>query len=143
VIVLDTNVLSEILRPQPHPHVASWVKFQRRTELFTTAICEAELLYGIALMPEGARRRALESAVRNILHHEIGDRVLPFDGAAAREYAGIASERQRSGRPISEFDAQIAAIARSRGAAVATRNIADFAECETEVIDPWNADPRR
>ena len=107
--------------------------------LFTTTITEAELFYGIALLPNGARRRSLESVARLIFSEELAGRVLPFDSAAAREYAQIAAARRRAGWPITEADAQIAAIARSRDAAVATRNDADFADCGVTVINPWEA----
>jgi predicted nucleic acid-binding protein len=105
--------------------------------LFTTAITESELLYGIALLPEGRRRQSLASVVDLIFAEDLTGRVLPFDSAAAREFAEIAASRRRAGRPISEADARIAAIARSRGAALATRNVGDFAGCRLELIDPW------
>ncbi len=137
MIVLDTNVLSETLRPNPAAKVLDWMRAEPVAALFTTTITEAELLYGIALLPDGARRRSLESVVNSILTEDLAGRILPFDSAAAREFADIAAGRRRSGRPISEADGRIAAIARSRGAAVATRNTADFAGCALEVIDPW------
>jgi predicted nucleic acid-binding protein len=105
--------------------------------LFTTTIAEAELLYGIALLPEARRRQSLEAVVGLIFAENLAGRVLPFDSAAAREFADIAATRHRAGRPISEADARIAAIARSRGAALATRNIGDFVGCQLELIDPW------
>ena len=105
--------------------------------MFTTAITESELLYGIALLPEGRRRQSLESVVDMIFTEDLAGRVLSFDSAAAREFADIAASRRRAGRPISEADARIAAIARSRGAALATRNVGDFADCLLELIDPW------
>jgi toxin FitB len=105
--------------------------------LFTTTITEAELFYGIALLPDGKRRRSLASVVRLIFEEDLADRVLPFDSAAARAYAEIAATRRRAGRPISEADARIAAIARSRGAALATRNVEDFVGCDLKVLDPW------
>jgi predicted nucleic acid-binding protein len=105
--------------------------------LFTTAITEGELLYGIALLPHGRRRQSLETTVTIILAEDFSGRILPFDSPAAREFADIAVSRRRSGRPMSDADARIAAIARSRGAAVATRNIEDFANCDLVLIDPW------
>jgi predicted nucleic acid-binding protein len=137
MIVLDTNVLSEPLRPTPSAKVLEWMRSQPNTMLFTTTITEAELLYGIALLPQGQRRRSLESVVGRIFAVHLAGRVLPFDSAAARDYAHIAAARRRSGRPMSEPDARIAAIARSRGAELATRNVADFAGCELEVVNPW------
>ena len=137
MIVLDTNVLSEPLRPSPSTKVLDWMRSQPNTVLFTTTITEAELLYGIALLPRGKRRDLLKSVVERMFAVHLAGRILPFDGAAARDYADIAAVRRRSGRPMSEPDARIAAIARSRGAELATRNVADFAGCELEVINPW------
>jgi predicted nucleic acid-binding protein len=137
MIVLDTNVLSETLRPLPSPKVLEWMRSEPVSALFTTAITEAELLYGIALLPSGRRRQSLEAVVELILSEDLAGRILPFDSAAAREFADIAARRRLAGRPISDADARIAAIARSRGAALATRNVADFAGCEVQIIDPW------
>jgi predicted nucleic acid-binding protein len=137
MIVLDTNVLSEAWRPKPSAKVLGWIRFQPSAGLFTTAITEAELLYGVALLPDSRRRRVLESAVRLIFAEDLAGRVLPFDSAAAREYADIAAARRRAGRRMPEADAQIAAIARSRGAALATRNVQDFADCGLTVVSPW------
>jgi toxin FitB len=129
VIVLDTNVLSEALRPRPSEKVLEWMRSEPIEGLFTTTITEAEVLYGIALPPEGRRRQSLEIVVARILGERFSGRILPFDSAAAREFAEISAGRRRSGRPISEADGRIAAIARSRGARLATRDIRDFAEC--------------
>ena len=95
--------------------------------------------YGLALLPVGRRRLALEQVAAAIFEQEFSDRVLPFDSAAARAFAEIAATRRQLGHPISEFDAQIAAIAYSRGAAVATRNLEDLAECGINVVSPWEA----
>jgi toxin FitB len=116
VIVLDTNVLSETLRPAPANSVSRWIKAQPSTSLFTTTICEAEIFYGLPLMPGGRRRALLEEAVAAIFEEDFGERILPFDSAAARAFASIAARRRRLRHPISEFDAQIAAIAHSCGA---------------------------
>jgi predicted nucleic acid-binding protein len=137
VIILDTNVVSEVSRPSPSEKVLAWMRSEPRSALFTTTITEGELLYGIALLPEGRRRQTLETLVAGILVEDFVGRILPFDSAAAREFADIAATRRRIGRPISEPDARIAAIARSRGASLATRDIADFADCGLELIDPW------
>lgn len=137
MIVLDTNVLSETLRPTPSAGVMAWLRSEPAAALFTTTITEAELLYGVALLPPGRRRQLLTAVVEQIFAEDLAGRILPFDSAAARDYADIAAARRRSGRPISEADAQIAAITRSRGAALATRNARDFAGCELRVIDPW------
>ena len=135
--MLDTNVLSEALRPAPAASVRRWMEAQQAESLFTTTICEAEILYGVALSRAGRRRTAFERAVVAIFEDDFAGRILPFDSAAARAFAEIAAVRRRSGRPFGGFDAQIAAIARSRGAAVATRNIDDFAGCGIAVVSPW------
>ena len=137
MVVLDTNVLSEMLRPEPDRSVWRWLERQPFDVLFTTTVCEAEILFGAALMPAGRRRRAFEEIARALFQDDLSGRILPFDSDAAREYAVIAAARRTKGRPIAEFDAQIAAIARSRGAALATRNIADFRDCGIDLIDPW------
>jgi predicted nucleic acid-binding protein len=137
MIVRDTNVISEVMRPRPSDKVIEWMRAESLASLFTTSITEAELLYGIALLPEGRRRQSLEVTVATVLTEDFSGRILPFDSPAAREFAVIAASRRRSGRPISDADARIAAIARSRGAALATRNVEDFADCELPVIDPW------
>ena len=139
MIVLDTNVLSEAIRPVPSRRVLDWLAAQQPSGLFTTAISEAELFYGLALLPAGKRRTSLEEAVRRMLEEDFAQRVLPFDRAAASAFAVIASGRRKKGRPISEFNAQIAAVARINGAAVATRNADDFRDCGIGVIDPWTA----
>jgi predicted nucleic acid-binding protein len=138
VIVLDTNVLSELMKAEPAPGVERWVAGRPAAGLFTTTVTQAEILYGVALLPAGRRRSALEEAVTLMFEVDLAGRVLPFDGAAAHAYAALAAERRRAGRPIAQFDAQIAAIARSRGATLATRNIADFAGCGVPLLNPWD-----
>jgi predicted nucleic acid-binding protein len=138
LIVLDTNVLSELWRLKPSPGALAWLRSQPATALFTTAINEAEIFYGIELLASGKRRRELESLALTIFGQDFAGRVLPFDSASAREYAQIMAARRRTGRPIVEADAQIAAIARSRGAAIATRDVADFADCGLTVLSPWD-----
>jgi len=137
MIVLDTNVLAELMRPAPSRQVERWLREQPVASLFTTTITEAEMLFGVELLPPGKRRAAIEGAVEAMFDEDFADRVLTFDGAAAHAYATIAAARRKAGRPIAQFDAQIAAIARSRGAAIATRNVADFADCGVPAIDPW------
>jgi predicted nucleic acid-binding protein len=110
---------------------------QPSASLFTTTICEAEIFYGLALMPVGRRRSRLERAVAAIFEEDLSERILPFDSAAARVFAAIAARRQGLGRPISQSDAQIAAITYSHGAALATRNAADFADCGIRIVSPW------
>lgn len=137
MIVLDTNVLSELMRPAPAERVIRWVAAQPATALYTTSIAQAEVLHGILLLPAGRRRNALQTATEAIFSEDFAGRVLPFGSEAAHSYASIATERRRAGRPISHFDAQIAAISRSAGAAIATRNVLDFAGCGIEVVNPW------
>lgn len=137
MIVLDTNVISEMLRPAPDARVSAWLAAQHGPEVYLTAICEAELKYGVAVLPEGRRRDALTNAVEAILAQEFAGRILAFDSAAAAAYAQIAAARRASGRPVSQFDAQIAAIARTHRAMLATRNTADFEGCGVELVDPW------
>ena len=138
MIILDTNVISELTREKPDGVVFAWAHAQPATGLYVTTITEAEVLQGIELLPKGKRRDALAAKVKVLFDRLFGSRVLPFESDAARSYAVIAAERRRLGRPISTFDAQIAAIARANGARVATRNVDDFAECGADVIDPWN-----
>jgi predicted nucleic acid-binding protein len=139
MIVLDTNVLSELMKPAPSEPVVAWVASQPTQSLYTTSITEAEILHGIMLLPSGRRRRAFETAAREMFREEFAGRVLSFGSDAALPYARIAVERRRGGRPISHFDAQIAAIARSAGATLATRNVSDFEGCGVEIVNPWVA----
>jgi predicted nucleic acid-binding protein len=139
MVVLDTNVLSEVVRHHPLPRVSTWFTNQALANLFICAVTEAELLYGLALLPEGSRRSILAGDIDRLLNSGFAGRILPFDSAAAHEYASIAADRRRVGRPISIPDAQIAAIAKSRSWAVATRNVADFEGCGVTLIDPWTA----
>ena len=126
-VLLDTNVVSELLRPSPNPAVEGWVAGRQAADLHFSAVSEAELRYGVALLPAGGRRDALALAVEAILREDFEDRVLPFDSEAAREYADIAASRRTAGRPVAPADCQIAAIARSRDLTIATRNVRDFA----------------
>ncbi|MEO0678794.1 MAG: type II toxin-antitoxin system VapC family toxin [Pseudomonadota bacterium] len=141
MILLDTNVISELLRPAPEPRVEAWLAAQDGAGVFLSAVSAAELRFGAALLPSGRRREALMAALHAIPREDFAGRLLPFDDAAAEAYAEIAAARRAAGRPISAFDAQIAAIARAQGAAVATRNARDFEGCGIEVIDPWMLRP--
>jgi predicted nucleic acid-binding protein len=137
MIVLDTNVLSELMRSPPDDRILAWLANHRQTELFTTAISEAEILFGIALLPEGRRRNALATAASATFREGFSGRILPFDRGAAANFAEIGVTRRKAGKPISQADGQIAAIARSQGAAIATRNVSDFEQCGIVVINPW------
>jgi predicted nucleic acid-binding protein len=136
MIILDTNVVSELMRPEPTSQVAAWVRDRDRHELRTTAITLAEVRYGIARLPDGRRKQVLLAAADEIFR-TFEDQVLPVDVAAAEQYAVIACNRERSGKPMSSFDALIAAVCRSQGAALATRNVPDFDGAGIEIIDPW------
>lgn len=137
MIILDTNVVSELMKSSPAPAVVRWVDAKPASSLYTTAVTHAEILYGVMILPRGKRRDAIAAAANAMFDEEFGQRVLAFDASCARAYADIASARRRSGRPIAAFDAQIAAIARSVGASLATRNVDDFDECGVELVDPW------
>lgn len=139
MIVLDTNVVSELVQRNPEPAVIRWLRNQPLSEIYLSAPTQAEILYGLASMPEGRRRDDLTRQLRDLLERTFLDRTLPFDGVAAHEFALIATRRKRQGRPIQILDAQIAAIALSRGAAVATRNVKDFEDCGVTIINPWTA----
>ncbi len=139
MMILDTNVISEILRTEPSGVVLTWLKMQEWTAMYVTTVTQAELRFGIALMPEGRRRQGLARAVDDVLAQDFRGRILPFGGEAAEQYALIASARRAAGRPIEVLDCQIAAVARAAGAAVATRNVKDFVGCGVEVINPWQA----
>jgi len=137
VIILDTNVLSEALSPAPSRTTMAWLAAQDRGAVFTTAITQAEVLYGIEILPAGKRRSSLSAAVKRIFRDEFPGRILAFDEEAAGVYPGIVAGRAAMGRPISQLDAMIASIAGSRGSAIATRNVRDFEHCGIEVVNPW------
>lgn len=136
MIVVDTNVTSELMRPSPAPAVAAWVRASSPKELYTTSITLAEIRYGLERLPAGRRKDALTNAAEDVFS-AFTEHVLPFDAAAATEYAAVVTRRDRAGTPIDGFDAQIAAICRTYGAALATRNVADFVDTGIDVIDPW------
>ena len=130
MIVIDTNVLSELAKPKAEPAVIAWANAQPIEDLYTTAITEFEMLYGLACMPAGRRQDSLRRAIETAFSALLAGRVLSFDRAAARAYADLAAEQRRQGRALHGADLQIAAIARARGASViATRNTRDFEGC--------------
>ncbi len=137
MIVLDTNVLSECWRKSPNIQVLTWLAAQPQASLFTTTVVESEILYGVQLLADGARKNALSLAVKAVFNDNLTGRVLTYDQDAARSYAEIASNRKKMGKPISQFDAMIAAVAHSRGATLATRNVKDFEGCAIQLVDPW------
>ncbi len=140
MIVLDTNVISELTRQVPEPRVLSWLDSLPAGEVGTTAVTAAELLYGVARMPAGRRKTELAAAVGGLLGNDFRDRVLPFDEHCASRYADIACARETLGRPIGVADAQIAAICRTAEATLATRNTDDFSGTGIELINPWKLD---
>jgi predicted nucleic acid-binding protein len=137
--LLDTNVLSELLRAEPDGQVLRWFSQQHADALFVSAITQAEMLYGAALLPRGRRRAQLEQALQAMFDEEFARRVLPFDGQAAVAYAALVATRRSAGTPISQFDAQIAAIALTHRATLVTRNVGDFGGCGLTIINPWQA----
>ena len=137
MIVLDTNVVSELMRATPADVVVNWVDHQPATDIYLTAITLAELLYGVARLPDGRRKIELADYIEAMVGEDFDHRVAAFDETAAAHYADIVVQRERAGQPISTADAQIAATCRSHGAALATRNIKDFLHTGITIINPW------
>lgn len=135
--ILDTNIFSEVVKPRPEPKVIEWLGAQKYHEVYLTAITLAEVRHGLNNMPAGKRQAQLHDAVEALFENEFAGRILPFDEAASFCYAQLVVERARAGRPVQAFDAQIAAIARARGATVATRNTKDFEQCGVALVNPW------
>ncbi|MDR1726553.1 MAG: type II toxin-antitoxin system VapC family toxin [Acidobacteriota bacterium] len=141
MIVLDTNVLSEVSKSEPEEKVIAWLDAQDVPTLCTTTITQAEIFLGIALMPDGKRKKHLAVRYEELFSKHVFGRLFPFDAAAAKMYAGICAARRTSGKPISVIDAQIAAICLARGAILATRNTKDFAGVGLECVNPWEYAP--
>ena len=139
IYVLDTNVLSEVMKPTPSVAVATWMRAQSPRSLFTAAICQAEILAGVAVLPTGRRRAEFEAMARAIFTREFDGRILPFDTKAASAYADIFATRRQMGRPIATADLIVAATARAHDAAVVTRDSGGFEGCGVTVVNPWNA----
>ncbi|HEV8147491.1 MAG TPA: type II toxin-antitoxin system VapC family toxin [Bryobacteraceae bacterium] len=137
MIVLDTSVISELIRESPLPAVMARVRGFRAEVLCTTAVTEAELRGGLAVLPIGRKSVLRQLDLDSFIDIELGRRILPFDSAAAKLYAVLIADRSAKGRPIMPLDAQIAAIVRSNGATLVTRNTKDFENCGFEVINPW------
>ena len=137
MIVLDTNVVSEVMRDRPQPEVLEWLNVQSASDLFITAITEAEIRTGIAFLPDGRRRRNLAAVAEHAFRLMFSGRILSFDSNSAWIYAAIAASRRTAGRPISHADCQIAAIVRFHEAQIATRNTNDFLDCGIDIINPW------
>lgn len=137
MIILDTNVISELARPAPSKQVLAWVDAQGGVAI--TATTAGELFYGVARLPDGARKSRLAEGIREMIDGPLRDKVLAFDRAAASHYAEIVADRDQSGRPIAIADAQIAAICRSHNATLGTRNVGDFDSVGIAVVSPWDA----
>jgi predicted nucleic acid-binding protein len=137
VIVLDTNVVSELAKPAPDPTVVAWVDAQ--AELAITAPALGELRFGVARLPEGRRKAALGEAIDHFVADDLGEQVLAFDAASADTYGLIVAAREHAGRPIAVVDAQIASICAVHDAVLATRNVTDFLHTGIELVDPWSS----
>ena len=137
MIVLDTNVLSEFMRIEPEARVLAWVDAQPAMDLAISAITVAEILHGIARLPSGKRKQNLQANTMAMFEEDFAGRILPFDAHAAVEYAALVADCEAKGRAVSMADAQIAAICRAHGAAIATRNVKDFRFSGVEVMNPW------
>lgn len=140
MFLIDTNVISELMRATPAPSVLNWFSTQDPSTLYLSAVTEAELRTGIAILPPGQRREGLKAALDATFSEDFEGRVLPFDTDAAKTYAEIAAGRRSAGRPIADEDCQIAAIARAAGAVIVTRNTRDFEGCGVEQINPWGGE---
>ncbi|MFN3769682.1 MAG: type II toxin-antitoxin system VapC family toxin [Ectopseudomonas guguanensis] len=138
MILLDTNVLSELMRAKPAPQVLEWVDAQPTGDLVITSITVAEILYGIARMPDGKRKQGLLDVASVMFDEDFAGNILPFDADAAVHYAEIAAETEAKGRVVDMADAQIAAIGRLHDAVIATRNIRHFETLGVALVDPWN-----
>jgi toxin FitB len=137
MIILDTNVVSELMKSQPNSSVVRWIGQHEATSLFITTLTQAEILYGLEILPVGKRRTALKEAAISMFELDFSGKILSFDNKAAQSFAMIAAKRKAIGRPISQIDAQIAAISLVNNATLATRNVKDFEECGIEIINPW------
>lgn len=137
MIILDTNVLSALMRSAPDAAVIDWLDEQPSESIWITSVTEFESRFGLALLPEGKRRRALEAAFAHLLKEDLENRVLPFDSAAAEQAALLAARRQQAGLPVDMRDTQIAGISLSRRAILATRNVRHFSDLDVPVVNPW------
>ena len=137
MIILDTNVLSALMWTAPDPPVVNWLDRQPAESVWITSITVFEARLGLALLPQGRRRRALEAAFARLLEDDLENRVLDFDAAAAASAALLAADRHRAGRPTDMRDTQLAGIALARHATLATRNVRHFADLKVPVVDPW------
>jgi toxin FitB len=138
--LLDTNVLSELLRSRPDSTVLAWMASQPTNALFVSAVTQAEMMLGARLLPAGMRRQQLQQALEAMFREDFAGRILPFDSSCTAHYAEVVAIRRRAGRPMSQFDAQIAAIALSHRLGLATRNVPDFEDCGVKLTNPWDVE---
>ena len=139
MIVLDTNVVSELMRPVPDFRALQWVDAQPTDTLWLCSVVTAELLYGVARLPDGRRKQQLAQALHTIIHEDFDLRVLPFDLEASLVYADIVARQESKGQPVSMADAQIAATCLLHNATLATRNVRDFEHLTVALVNPWTA----
>lgn len=137
MILLDTNVISEVMRSRPDPKVLEWLRKQRTTQLYVSALTVAEIRRGLALLPNGQRKTRLEAAFQKFLDEGFSDRIWSFTSETALVYAPIYAERIQAGLGVGELDLLIAATAKQYRASLATRNLADFKACGLKLINPW------
>ncbi len=139
MIIIDTNVLSALMRTVPETPVVAWLDRQPAESIWITSITLFEAHLGLALLPSGRRRKMLETAFARVLNDDLQNRVLDFDSAAATEAASLAAARRKKGQPVDMRDTQIAGIALARRATIATRNVRHFADLKISLVDPWAA----
>ena len=137
MIILDTNIISELMKASPSVKVINWLDKQDVTQLYITSITLAEISYGINALPEGARRKGLENAFNKAIHDAFSRRICHFTDSAALQYGKIMAHRKKIGKPLSILDGQIAAITFTHTAKLATRNLNDFLECELDLVNPF------
>lgn len=137
MIILDTNVISELMKDQPDPQVKQWIGSQKTRDLALTAIAIAEIVRGLSRLPNGKRRHTLEQNFSAFVHEAFGGRIFPFDEDAALVYGNLAASREQAGMKADPVDLMIASIAKNHNASIATRNIKDFTGCEITLINPW------
>jgi len=140
VIILDTNILSELMRPAPNMRVVNWLNAEEPLGVTITAITVAEILYGIERLPDGKRKQRFAQLAAEMFEEDFTERILPFDEVAAAYYATLVADSERSGRIVHSADAQIAAICQQHKAQLATRNVKDFEHLGISIIDPWRVE---
>jgi len=139
MIIVDTNVVAEMMKPAPDPSVVSWLNDQESAALFLTTVTIGEIGFGLEILPQGKRRLHLEQGFERVIAEAFTGRILVFDEEAARHYGVVMGRRRAIGRPLSIQDGQIASIARTKGFVVATRNVRDFVECGVEIFNPFES----